>query len=117
MTNKKIDIWLRFTLYMIPIFVIVGYFIFNKGVGGNTQPSNILSNMNSLFTDIGNSSLVSPFFTWFKNNIIDTKLTNYVFLYSFYVLFVEIALLIKNVLLFVIRVANQMIERGVEIGK
>lgn len=117
MTNKKIDIWFRFIMYFLPFFLMIGYFVYLRTGQVSTTPYTILSSLNALINDIGNISFVSPFYQWFKDNIVNIQLTNFVLLYCFYIVFVEIALLMKNVLVFVIHLANNLIERGAEIGR
>lgn len=117
MTNKKIDIWFRFILYFLPLIFIIGYVLIFKSTGGSHNPSTIAYNTYELFKDLTYVPFISDFFTWFKNNVINTQLTNIAFLYCYYVIFVEFALLLKNVLIFIIHVANNFIERGAELGK
>lgn len=128
MTNKKIDIWLRFILYTIPliaVFIVLWNYLKNDHLTtiNFNEVRSIFNNINDWlrFTKSSNS-IFKPFYDWFMTNIIrdsspDTFFIVFVIQYCFYLLYVEISILFKNILLFIIRVANQMIERGSEIGK
>lgn len=122
MTNKKIDIWVRFALYFIPL--IVGVWGYCKYLG--SPQSTGFSNISTIFNTIESgltwvhNGVFSGFYNWVKVNIFSNNMStiqNFLFDICFYFVYVEILLLFKNVLLFIIRIANEMIERGAQIGK
>lgn len=118
MTNKKIDIWLRFILYMLPFMVIVLRFAYYKSGLTTSMPSlDIVFNYLGSFESLRNTSFVNSFVSWFENNITFNSHIINVLYYMFYLLFVELCLLFKNVLVFIIYMANKLIERGMGIGK
>ena len=115
--NKFIDRLFRLNLYLIPFFI--GFYLMvaykQAGATGFTALTDFMDNFNTYFTSI---PFFSGFVTW-----IDTNLThgviifNFVFSYALYLVLVEFAILFKNVLLYLFKVANVWLEKGVNLDR
>ena len=115
MTNKKIDVWLRFILYFMPI-LYVAVELWLVGRNGTTQ------SLNDVYTMINNSlswtdtNFFNGFTSWIHTNIaISNVCLDFLLYYMYYLVYVELFLLFKNVMLFLFKVADDFLHKGVEL--
>lgn len=116
LTNKFIDKVFRLILYTLPF--AIGFYLMvvykQAGADGYTALNTWFSDFNGYFSNI---PIWSGFMTWINENLTyNVVLFNYLFNYAFYLVIVEFAVLFKNVLVYLFKVANGFLEKGVNMG-
>ena len=118
MTNKKIDTFARALFYFMPIMTTIIITLVGIRAGGyEFIPSfeDICSDYNYYMS--WTNYLFTGFTTWLNTNLIgsnsDIALTLIYTIYYFII--VEFLLLIKNVMLFIFRVAEKWLHKGVDL--
>lgn len=117
MTNKKVDILLRAILYFIPFFIGIYMMVVYKGQGqdGYTALVTFMTDFVSWFEDV---TIFTGFMSWLKTYItFDVFILNYIFVYMFYICLCEFAILFKNVMVYIFKICNKFLEKGVHIGE
>lgn len=96
MTNKKIDVWLRFILYFMPVlFVAVELWL--VGRNGTIQTLNDVYTMLNNSLSWTNTSLFTGFTNWIHTNIsISNVCLDFLLYYVYYLVYVELVLLFKK---------------------
>lgn len=115
---RKLNVVVRYILYLLPFVYIVYACVVYKTTGSNEALSLYNNTMTSITNSISTNPYFSSFYTWFTNNISHgLGYVNNAFAYCCYMLLIEFVLLFKNVLMYLFNVANAWLEKGVELGK
>lgn len=111
LSNKKIDMILKLIFYLLPVLFV----LFTALATESTTKVDLWTDFINWFTNLEQTTIFSGFFNWFKNNLTTNTTILTILKYSFYVVFVEFVVLFKNVLIWVFRFANNLIERGLNV--
>lgn len=109
LSNRKIDLIVKLFMYTFPFFYIVVVSLGTKATEWNS--SHLEHILNDMFQTIPNG-FFNDFVNYFTSNISDNGIVLLMLYYAFYIVLIEFVLLFKNVLVFMFKVANNLIERG-----
>ena len=126
MTQRKIDVLFRLVLYSIPLLFVV--FVFWNYCKNNNVTDISLTTFRPIlvgFNDLlqwtrSSNSIFKPFYDWVMGNIIcdsNSFMFTFVLEFTFYCVYVEFAILFKNVMCYLFRVAEYWLHRGLSNGK
>lgn len=108
LNNKKIDLLVKLVMFMFPWL----YCLF---IAISTE-STTLTSFEQVLVNIFQGmqlGIFENFAIWFSDNITSSGLVVLMLFYAFYLVFVEFIILFKNCLVWLFKVANDFIERGV----
>ena len=115
---KKINIIIRIFLYSLPLlYGVYLAVVFSKT--GSTDAITLYNNIISGLTDwCEDFPYFRNFYSWFNTNISNGYVyINNAFAYCCYLIMIEFVILFKNVLMYLFNVANEWLEKGVQLGK
>lgn len=117
LNNKKIDLILKLIMYMLPLIIVL-FKMLSYGDTGSQDFNfySIFVEQFALTSEVEGSFgvLTLNFLNWFMSNISSSQIVIIICVYLlFYVPVVEFAILFKNCLVWLFKVANDFIERGV----
>lgn len=110
LSNRKIDLFIKLVFYLLPLI----YCMFIALSTESPTMTSFLTPLVQWFDGIMNEgSLFQEFGLWFANNITSSNGVILVLYYTFYLVFVEFVVLFKNILTWIFKLANNLIERGI----
>lgn len=110
LNNRKIDLLLKLVMYFLPLVYVL---IISIGTKATSWDSSVVSSMfGSLFLGMSDG-FFSDAILWIRTYLTyNVPILDLVTIYMFYVLLVEMLILFKNFMIWIIRFANDFLERG-----